>query len=305
MIVLHSPFYPMEPETFPRPFDDPDFGFQIKWDGTRILAHVGGEVKLFNRKRNPRTLQYPEITECLAGVFKGRSVVLDGEIITLSGGKPSFQRLMRRDRASDPVNVKFLMEKIPVTYVVFDILLLDGKDLTELTFEERDGILRSLIPPIDSIVAVDTFATGTTLFNVIKQHGLEGIVAKKLDSHYEIGKKSNKWLKIKNRRLIDTIIGGYLAEGREIRSLLLGIFQDEDFIYIGRAGSGLKTSERRELYDYLSKLQVADCPFKNMSPPAAREKPCWVEPQLEVQVEYLDFTDEGYLRHPVIKGMVF
>jgi len=87
MIVPHTPFYPMEPEAFRQPFDDPDFGFQIKWDGTRILAHVSGEVKLFNRKKKIRTPQYPEITEYLFDVFKGRSLVLDGEIITLTGGR--------------------------------------------------------------------------------------------------------------------------------------------------------------------------------------------------------------------------
>lgn len=306
MIVLHSPFYPMEPETFPRPFDDPDFGFQIKWDGTRILAHVSGEVKLFNRKKKSRTLQYPEIASSLFDIFKGRSLVLDGEIITLVNGKPSFQQLMRRDWASDPATVKSLMEKIPVTYVVFDILYLDGDELVNLTFQERDRLLKSLIPSIDPVVVTDTFPViGTTLFDVVKQRGLEGIVAKRLDSRYEMGKKSNKWLKIKNKRLINARIGGYLAEGREVRSLLLGIFQDGDFIYIGRAGSGLKAAESRALYDLLSKSRVAACPFNTMPPLAAREKPCWVEPRLEIQVEYLDFTDEGYLRHPVIKGVDF
>ncbi|MDI3481662.1 MAG: bifunctional non-ous end joining protein LigD [Tepidanaerobacteraceae bacterium] len=306
MIVLHSPFYPMEPETFPRPFDDSAYGFQIKWDGTRILAHVGDKTELFNRKKAPRTQQYPEIAEYLSSVFKKRSVVLDGEMITLFHGKPCFQRLMRRDRALDPATVKFLMERIPVTYVVFDILFLDGIEFTGIAFQARNDMLKSLIPPADPVVAAETFfATGTALFDVVKQHGLEGIVAKRLDSLYEIGKKSKKWLKIKNKRLIDATIGGYLAEGRKIRSLLLGIFQDEEFTYIGRVGSGLKEAESRALYDFLSKLQVAACPFKNMSSLAAREKPCWVEPKLEVQVEYLDFTDEGYLRHPVIKGIVF
>jgi len=196
------------------------------------------------------------------------------------------------------------MPRIPVTYVVFDILYLDGKELTDLTFEARDRMLRSLIQSSEPVVATDTFlVTGTTLFDVVKQRGLEGIVAKRLDSPYEIGKKSGKWLKIKNRRLIDAVIGGYLAEGREVRSLLLGIFQDEDLIYIGRAGSGLKAAESRGLYDLLSKSRQAACPFNAPPPLAPREKPCWVKPRVLVRVEYLDFTDEGYLRHPVIKDI--
>ncbi|MCL6559251.1 MAG: DNA ligase, partial [Firmicutes bacterium] len=164
MIVLHSPFYPMEPATFPHPFDDPGFGFQIKWDGARILAHVGDKTQLFNRKKALRTQQYPEIAEYLPSIFKGRSAVLDGEIIAICGGKPSFQRLMRRDRTSDPIAVKFLMEKIPITYVVFDILLLDGKDLTDLTFQTRNEILKSLVPSADPVMAADTFTSGTALF---------------------------------------------------------------------------------------------------------------------------------------------
>lgn len=304
MITINTPFYPMEPETFPQPFDDPEFGFQIKWDGTRILAHVSREVKLFNRKKKPRTLQYPEIANRLAGIFKGRELVLDGEIVTLANGKPSFQLLMRRDRASDPAAVKSLMARIPVTYVVFDILYLDGKELVSLPFQERDRLLKSLIPSQDPVVVADTFPlTGTTLFSVVKQRGLEGIVAKRLDSRYEAGRKSRKWLKIKNRRLLDATIGGYLADSRRIRSLLLGIFQDGDFIYIGRAGSGLKEAEGRALYDFLSKYRLASCPFNTMPPPIAGENPCWVEPWLDVRVEYLDFTDEGCLRHPVIKGI--
>lgn len=304
MIVPHTPFYPMEPEILRQPFDDPDFGFQIKWDGTRILAHVSGEVKLFNKKKKPRTPQYPEITEYLFDAFKGRSLILDGEIIALADGKPSFQQLMRRDWATDTATIKFLMPRIPVTYVVFDILYLDGKDLTGLPFEERDRLLKSLIKSSDPVVSTDTFlAAGTTLFDVVKQRGLEGIVAKMLDSPYEIGKKSGKWLKIKNRRLIDTVIGGYLAEGCEVRSLLLGIFQDGDLIYTGRAGSGLKASENRPLYDLLSGSRQAACPFNAPPPLGPREKPLWVRPRVRVRVEYLDFTDEGYLRHPVIKSI--
>lgn len=306
MIIPHTPFYPMEPKSFPHPFDDPSFGFQIKWDGTRILSHIDGKVELFNRKKKKRNLQYPDIVESLSGIFRKRSIILDGEIISLLNGKPSFQQLLRRDWATDEATIKSLMRRIPVTYVIFDILYLDGKELYDLPFQKRDEILKSLLSSRDPLVVTDTFLSrGTTLFQVVKERGLEGIVAKKLDSRYVIGKKSGSWLKIKNKRLIHTLVGGYLAEVRSVRSLLLGTYQEGEFIYLGRASSGLSYEESRKLFDILSDLESNSCPFSGTFHLLARENPRWVKPEVQVLVEYLDFTEEGLLRNPVIKKINF
>jgi len=305
MIKPFTPFKPMEPVSHSSPFDDGNYGFQIKWDGTRILAHISkGQVQLYNRKMHQRTKQYPEIAIFLSDFFKNRSVILDGEIITLVNGKPNFQQLMRRDWATDSATIRYLMTKIPVTYVVFDLLYLDDQPLIDKPFWERDKALHNIIKSQDPVVLTDTFnGRGTLLFELVKQKELEGIVAKRLDSIYQIGKKIDSWVKIKNKRKLIATIGGFLYEGQQLRSLLLGSHEREEFIYIGRAFSGLKEKDAKEIYKKLQDYITDNCPFTNAVPLTRREKALWVKPILTVEVEYMDFTDEGLLRHPVIKGI--
>jgi bifunctional non-homologous end joining protein LigD len=305
MIKMFSPFVPMEPVKHSIPFDDENYGFQIKWDGMRILAHIScGEVQLFNRKKHVRTLQYMEISSSLAVMFKHKDLIIDGEVIALLQGKPNFQQLMRRDWASDPRTIKHLMSKIPVTYVVFDIIYLDGNTLIDKPFRKRNELLHTLIESEDPIVLTDTFkGQGKSLFDVVKQKEFEGIVAKKLDSPYQIGKKSDNWLKIKNKRQLVTTIGGFICEGREVRSLLLGIFEEQNLIYLGRASSGLKADEAREIYNQLMNFIIPASPFSSPVPLAKKDDPFWVKPVFEVKVEFIEFTDDGFLRHPVIKEL--
>jgi bifunctional non-homologous end joining protein LigD len=305
MLRPHIPFFPMEPMTCPKPFDDAGTGFQIKWDGVRILAHIkDGRVELYNRKKNIRTRQYPEVAFTLAGLIN-HDLILDGEMVALKGGKPSFPQLIRRDFAVDTSTVRYLCGVIPVTYVIFDILYNNGHDLTEYPFSQRDELLKSLIPSKDPIVVTDTIhRRGTTLFSVAKSAELEGIVAKKLDSPYRIAKKSSDWLKIKNRRSLTALIGGYFFEGREVRSLFLGVFQDKDFIYVGRAGSGLNRQSALLLLERLQGIKTNRCHFTNPPEVGKREVAYWVNPSIEVMIEYMDFTDEGYVRHPVIKQVM-
>jgi len=305
MIELFTPFKPMEPVSRSSPFDDENYGFQIKWDGTRILAHISqGQIQLFNRKKHKRTKQYPEIVIFLANIFKSRDVILDGEIIALTNGKPNFQQLMRRDWATDPSTIKHLMSKIPVTYVIFDIIYLDGEPLIYKPFFERDSMLHNIIKSQDPVVLTDTFKErGTLLFELIRQKELEGIVAKRLDSRYQIGKKNDSWIKIKNKRQLTAMIGGFLYEGQEVRSFLLGIHEQQEFIFIGRASSGLKAKEAKEMYKMLQNYITDICPFSNAVPLIKRENVFWVKPRFTIEVEYMDFTEEGFLRHPVIKSI--
>ncbi|MCF6095502.1 DNA ligase [Thermovorax subterraneus] len=305
MIKPGIPFIPMEPTPCREAFDDESFGFQVKWDGTRVLAHIDGKVELFNRKMKGRTKQYPEVVDALLRLFSGKSTVLDGEMIALLGGRPDFHNLMRRDMATDEAAVKYLASKIPVTYVVFDILYLDGRCLAELPFSERYGILKSSLQSRDPVVVTDTFpGTGISLFEAVKAKGLEGIVAKKLDSRYEIGKKSKKWLKIKNRRIITALVGGFLAEGKRVRSLFLGHLVEGHLVFIGRVSSGLDAEKSSALFDAFSRLITDECPFSALPPLSKKEKPLWVLPRTLVEVEFLEYTGEGFLRHPVLRGIL-
>jgi len=302
MIKPGIPFIPMEPVPYPEPFDDTNFGFQVKWDGTRIIAHSHGNVELFNRKKSKRTKTYPEIVDALAEALKNTHAILDGEIIAIKDGKPNFHQLMRRDKASDLRTIKYLASRIPVTYVVFDILFWKEKSLIHLPFSQRDHILKSSLNSSDAVVVTDTFpGRGKALFDVIKEKGWEGIVAKRMDSIYEIGKKSEKWLKIKNRRQITALIGGFLSEGKKVRSLFLGQVLENDFVFIGRAGSGLDEVEKNLLFETLSNIIENNCPFSFPPDVKKGEKPVWVSPIISVEVEFFDYTEEGYLRQPVIR----
>jgi len=306
MIKPFVPFLPMEPKMCREPFDDANTGFQVKWDGIRILAHIkAGQIQLYNRKKHVRTYQYPEIAQALKALIN-QDVILDGEVIALKEGKPSFPQVIRRDFAQDAGTIKYLTRLIPVTYVVFDIVYYN-EDLTSRTFKFRDELLKSLTFSKDPVVVTDTvYERGTALFSVVKETGLEGIVAKKLESLYRIGQKTSDWLKIKVFRSLTAKIGGFVCQGREVRSLLLGEYQGNEFVYLGRAASGLNQEKAYMLFEKLNKIKVSNSPFTIPSQMQINKKQpiCWVKPSIEVIVEYMEFTDEGLLRHPVIKEVV-
>lgn len=291
----------MEPKICPKPFDDEDFAFQIKWDGTRILAHIGETgAQLFNRKNNRRTAQYPEVVEALSDLAP-QGTIFDGEMIALNGGVPDFRHVMRRDRSTDITTISHLRRIIPVTYVIFDMLLAMGEDLTTNPFHERDEMLKFLLRTQDPVVITDTFReNGTGLFEVTKNRDLEGIVAKKWDSPYILGKKSDYWLKIKHRRHLVGIAGGYSEEGCTVRSLYLGLYEGNDLIFVGKASSGITEDTARDLHRRLEPLKIPDCPFSPAVSPG-KEKVYWVKPHVEIPVEYMEFTEQGIMRHPVIK----
>jgi len=296
----------MEPKMHHEPFDDADTGFQVKWDGIRILVHQKDRhIQLFNRKKHVRTHQYPEIVRALASLIDG-DIILDGEMVALKEGKPNFPQILRRDLARDDSTITYLSKLIPVTYVVFDILFYKDEDLTSHNFRYRNELLKSLIPSKDPIVVTDTVNEhGTLLFSVVKKAGLEGIVAKKFDSPYQIGQKSSDWLKIKNFRTLVAIIGGFIYENRAVRSLLLGTFQGHEFIYLGRAGSGLSQETASLLYEKLDKIRTSQCPFTHPPKISKNFHFCWVKPSIEVKVKYMEFSDDGLIRHPVIKELIF
>ncbi len=305
MVEPFVPFMPMEPKTCREAFDDRDTGFQVKWDGVRILAHIkDGQVQLYNRKKRLKTRQYPEIAQALKSLFN-QDIILDGEMVALKEGKPNFPEIIRRDFATDTGTIKHLAKLIPVTYVLFDLVFYQDKDLTACSFKYRDELLKSLIMSKDPIVVTDTTHNhGTRLFSVVKEAQLEGIVAKKLDSPYRIGKKSPDWLKIKNFRTLAALVGGFIHEGRQARSLLLGAYQGTEFVYLGRAGSGLSREMASLLFEKLNKIKVSHCPFTVSLQINKKEQISWVKPSVEVIVEYMEFSDDGLLRHPVIKEVI-
>lgn len=297
--VSDWPIKPMEPVSVDEAFDDADMFFQVKWDGVRVLTYVypDGKVRLFNRRLNERTQQYPEIVEIMSKLPNG--TVLDGEIIAFGfGGKPDFPRVLQRDFLRSPVKIKTLAGIVQVHYMVFDVIWHKGKPVYDRPLVERLQILGEddfnspLAHKVESIPE-----KGKALFEAVKFEGLEGIVAKKTDSPYRIAKKTDLWKKIKCFRNVTGLIGGYLQEDPvRIKSLLIGLEEPEGLRYIGTAASGITQKEWQLLKNYFTKIP-GNCPFAN---PPAGVNLHFVQPVLSVEVRFLEYTAEGVMRAPSV-----
>lgn len=298
--MFKIPIKPMEPILHPEAFDDEGWTAQVKWDGIRCLAYLEADRCLFfNRKLYERTLQYPEL-QVLKKISRPRTAVFDGEIIVLAKGKPNFSAVLRRDWATNPDSIKAALTKLPVQYMVFDIIRHGDRDLTGLGFSERQEILAQSLVETENIRLVENFpGMGSRLFMAVVEQNLEGIVLKKADSPYIIGKKSNYWFKVKALRRQLCYIGGYTLTKSGLRSLLLGIPDENALVYAGRASVGLTENNLRELYDFLSGHLTEKSPFKN-PPRIPGVRLQWVKPVLTAEIEYLEWTDDLQLRHPKI-----
>lgn len=291
----------MEPVLWPEAFDDAKWSFQIKWDGMRLLTATGAALRAFNRHGLERTAWFPELGE-LAQVLKATEAVLDGEAVALWQGKPNFRRLMQRVRSREPAR---LAGEIPVTYVVFDLLALEGRDLRPLPWEERQSLLRERLRPAGPIALVDTVPNeGRMLFEVALRHDLEGIVAKQRDSPYVAG-KSGLWRKVKCVKRRPFVVVGYRWREGRLGSLLLAAYDEAGTLfYVGNAGTGLDEATMQALRSLLDENKVATPPpllDRPRAPGGSRD--VWVWPGLTVLVEFLEWTEDLKLRAPVIRGL--
>lgn len=294
----------MEPERREEPFDDPGHLFQVKWDGVRVLAHVdrqGFGVRLFNRRLHERTRQYPEIVNSLRRMVVPDQAILDGEVVSLFEGRPSFQRVLKRDWATTEMAIRAGMVETPVVYVVFDLVLLNREDLTRKPLTERQEALGLALPGGDVISRIDSFDSGIALFDGVRARGLEGIVAKKRSSPYIIGERTPYWFKIKVLQRKLCVVGGFLPGQGGTGSLLLGAYDDGKLRYIGRAGSGLSSDDIRVIRSFASSIAMVRSPF-SVTPAFGRIRAIWLPPQITVWVEFLEWTEEGLIRQPKVIG---
>lgn len=299
--MLNQKIQPMEPVPHKEPFDSPDHLFQVKWDGVRMLAFINhSTVRLQNRRLHERTLQYPEM-QLLPRLLSAFNAILDGEMVVFHQGKPSFPLVIKRDFATRDKQIAGLMELVPVTYMLFDILYINGKNITALPLAERQSILAESITPCTQVLVTDNFTEGKALFTAVRDQGLEGIVAKAKDSPYLPGKKHSQWLKIKYRPRRLCVVGGYTKRGQVVNTLLLGAYDQGKLRYLGRVGSGLTQEEWQVITGFLENLRREKPPFAN--PPSTRKAIYyWVVPALTVLVEFTEWTEEIRLRQPAIVG---
>jgi len=293
------------------PGRDADWAFEIKWDGVRVLAYVDGRpatttLRLESRNRIVITQRYPEIGD-LPGAIAGHAAVLDGEAVAFDEeGRPSFSRLQRRMHIADPREAATRTTSYPVTYEIFDLLWLDGEDLTGLPFTQRRARLDGLqLPAGRWQVPAYHVGDGTALLAATRAQGLEGVVAKKLTSPYEPGRRSRNWVKVKNFRGQEVVIGGWLAGsgGRAGRlgALLVGYHDEAGLLrYAGRVGTGFTDRVLRDLQGALEARAATASPFSDPIPERAAR---FVRPELVAEVAFSEWTPDGLLRHPSYKGL--
>ncbi|SCW69877.1 bifunctional non-homologous end joining protein LigD [Paenibacillus tianmuensis] len=299
-----KPIFPFEPVSTNVSPSGSDWVAQIKWDGVRMLHYFNGvETRLFNRKLNERTLQYPELLDTKA-FCHADSVILDGEIIAFDNNKPSFHEIMKRDSLKQTQKIQLSIAKVPVTYMIFDVLFYNGAWMTGNTLANRLQLLERIITPRNNIQVTQNFPDGSALFSLMKEYRMEGVVYKDLSSKYAINGKDGRWKKQKIYKDLYAIVGGVTLRNKIVNSLLLGLYTNEqDLLYIGHAGTGKLTNhDWVRITELTSRMVIDRKPF--MNEPERSKDAVWVRPELKVKVEFLEFTPNGTMRHPSIQSVV-
>jgi bifunctional non-homologous end joining protein LigD len=294
----------------PAAASDDRWAFEIKWDGVRAIARsTPGEIRFASRNGNDISVAYPEL-KALNRALSSHRAILDGEIVAFDeDGRPSFSRLQGRMHVGSESAARRRAKDVPVVYVVFDLLWLDGHPLLELSYEQRRERLRELALDGPAWQTPDhVVGSGAAVLAASLERGLEGVVAKRLDSPYEPGRRSPCWVKVKNVRRTDVVVGGWIGSrppdgrGRErIGALLVGVpGENGELRYAGRVGTGFGDAELRRLAGVLGPLVRDRSPFAGGAGPRGA---VWVEPVHTAEVEFTEWTKDGMLRHPSYKGM--
>lgn len=293
--------------TLPPAEEDHQWGYEFKWDGVRALARVdGGRIRLFSRAGNDITGGYPEL-RALGEELAGRQLWLDGEIVALQDGKPSFAALQRRMHARDHQAAR-LSKQDPVTYLVFDLLHLDGRSCLDLPFAERRRLLDGLHIGGRRWQLSPMFpGEGAAVLETANEQHLEGVVAKRLASPYRPGRRSPEWLKITEVTALEVVIGGWLpGEGRRsdtFGSLMLGVPEDGGLRYVGQVGTGFTDDMLRMLQARLNRLARKTSPFSTPVPRDKAKEARWVSPKLVGEVVFREWTRDERLRAPAWRGL--
>lgn len=291
------------------PDDAAAWAYEIKWDGMRVLADLRGtQVRMSSRTGHDVTVAFPE----LADVGPAHpDALLDGEVVVLRHGLPSFAALADRMHVRDPRRARALAGTAPATFLVFDLLRMYGVDLTGRPWQERREALERVNLPPRGWQLSPVYDDRDALLAATREQGLEGVVAKRRAARYQSGARSGDWVKLAHRRVQACLVGGWRAEvntaGR-IGALLLGVWDADAsgvqvLRFAGRVGSGLAGSTELTLRRVLDPLEVESDPFGTPVPRADAHGAVWVRPQVVVEVRYKGRTEGGRLREPVFRGL--
>jgi bifunctional non-homologous end joining protein LigD len=303
--MLDAKIAPMLAYSSP-PFDSPRHLFEIKWDGTRCILFVrDGGVRFQNRRLQDISARYPD----LAGVgrqIKGRNAILDGELVVLSQGRPDFRKLQQREQLSEPIKIGFVARQIPATYIVFDVLYHDDAKCLHLPLSQRKEILQDLLEESAELVESRYILTeGKSYYREVVSQGLEGVMAKALDSPYLVGQRSRHWLKVKPRKTATCFIVGY-SQGKGSRreffgSLALATREAEGWRFRGMVGSGFSEAELQEISARLQELKIKSPALPLTGTPSGIT---WVKPELRCEVTLQEETPGGHFRAPAFQRLM-
>lgn len=307
------------------PADDDRWAFEVKWDGMRVVAEVRtpddgggtGDVRLWSATGADATARFPELAG-LAGAVEGAgSVVLDGEVVALdpTSGRPEFGLLQPRIQASTPGAVQRAAARQSVQYIAFDVVSVDGRPVLDLPYQERRVRLEELLRPGPSWrVGPSQHGDGHLLLDAVQRQGLEGVVAKRLDSPYVPGSRSSAWRKVKVRLHQELVVGGWLpgagARASTFGAVLVGYHEPPaeegrgagPLRYAGRVGTGFRQRDLVTTLAELERRQRPTCPFEPPPPAPVARDARWVDPTLVAEVAHAEWTRDGILRHPSFLG---
>lgn len=307
---MPTTIHPMLASIVETPFDDPGWLFEIKWDGYRAVAFLeNGSVRLVSRNQNDLTPRYPELRD-LDKLIRAKSAILDGEVVVLDDqGRPSFSLMQQRTGIRSHGRQAGPRSDLPVVYYAFDLLYLDGYDLRRVRLVDRKRVLGEILTSGDTVRYSDHYVgRGMALFEAAKQKGLEGILAKKINSCYE-ERRSREWLKIKITQTVDCVIGGYTEpEGSRqyFGSLVLGLYNDKkQLIHVGNAGTGFNQATLKQVSEVLKEIETSKNPFFGS---VEAKRVHWTKPTRVAEVKFSEWTHETAeggvkLRAPVFMGL--
>jgi bifunctional non-homologous end joining protein LigD len=279
--------------------------YEVKWDGYRaLMLKIGDRVRLVSRKDNDLTATYPTI-EAAGSKLKAESAILDGEIVALDAkGKPSFQALQHRSAHRNHA----------IVFYAFDLLHLNGENLTQLPLIQRRKRLPSIVKGSGILLSEPLPGTPQQVIEAVSRVGLEGVVAKRKDSRYQSGERSGAWVKLKLDKQQEFVIGGYRPGPNGVDALLVGYHEGKQLRFAGKVRAGFTPHLRREVFDSVKTLQTAECPFVDLPNSKTSHwgggvtaeqmaEMTWVKPKVVAQVRFVEWTNDGHLRHAAFLGI--
>ncbi|VVB95853.1 DNA ligase [uncultured archaeon] len=293
-------YNPMLASPADAPFSSDDWIFEVKWDGIRAISYVNEKLSIRSRNQKELIDNFPELNELKE---LASNTVLDGEIVVMKDGKPDFQSLIQRMQNIKPGDIVYMSGKFPATYIIFDILEKDGKEMLDIPLMERKSILKNSVKE-GKFIVLSLFVenAGEDYYRAVLEKGLEGIMAKKKQSSYEPGKRSNSWLKIKQEKTCDCVIFGYTkGEGNRentFGSLIMGLYDAAGPVFIGKVGTGFSQEYRENMKQSLDKYKTER---ETLTGVDMDREITWLRPELVCEVGYQTVTDDGKLRIPVFK----